>query len=80
MDPVITNSALPTLFGLVGLLARALPVQGLPSAPGSYPLVEWPYSCCSLTDFIKQDNLLHSFICLLSEGRRDLLDQRLGES
>lgn len=26
---------------------------------------------------MKHDNLLHSFICLLSEGRRDLLDQRL---
>lgn len=53
-------------------------MQGSPLAPGSYSIMEQPYSCCSLTDFIKHDNLLHSFVCLLSEGRRDLLDQRLG--
>lgn len=79
-DPVITTSALPTLFRTrrtVPKLARALPVQWSPLAPGSYPIVEQPYSCCSVTDFMKHDNLLHSFICLLSEGRRDLLDQRL---
>lgn len=52
-----------------------------PLLPGSYTIMEQPYPCsCSLTDFIKHEHRLHSFISLLSESVRELLDLSLGES